>query len=270
MNFWFGKMMGAAMGFVSGGPLGSFIGLVSGHILDKFFSDSILGGQSSLNFANKESVQQVFFQATFRFMGRLAKADGRVSEAEIQAANQVMERMSLASDKRQIAIQYFNQGKDPAYDLNQDLNQLRVVLREHQELVQVFMEIQLSVAYADGELSNNEKSLFLQLCRSLDVSRFQFEWINSRVKASQGWGRYRQQASYGTAKNELSRAYQVLGVEASASSAEIKKAYRKLMSQHHPDKLIAQGLPEEMMRIAKEKTQEIQTAYDLINKARKA
>lgn len=270
MSFWFGKMMGAAVGFVSGGPLGSFIGLVSGHILDKFFSETVAGGQASLDFANKGAVQQIFFQATFRFMGRLAKTDGRVSEAEIQAANQVMERMSLASDKRQIAIQYFNQGKDPAYDLSQDLNQLRVVLRSHQELLQVFMEIQLSVAYADGDLSNNEKQQFAKLCRSLDISRFQFEWINSRVKATQGWGRYRQQSSRGSATSELARAYQVLGVDASVSRTELKHAYRKLMSQHHPDKLVAQGLPEEMMKIAKEKTQEIQTAYDLINKARKA
>jgi DnaJ like chaperone protein len=101
------------------------------------------------------------------------------------------------------------------------------------------------------------------------VSALQFELIHNRVRASQEQFRGRFNDQFQHSGNELKVAYGVLGVTENATDAELKKAYRRLMSQHHPDKLVAKGLPEEMMRIAKEKTQEIQTAYDKVKKSRK-
>ncbi|MAK90307.1 MAG: co-chaperone DjlA [Oceanospirillaceae bacterium] len=277
-KFWAGKLIGALIGFVSGGPFGLLVGAFAGHLFDQALSKVLLGQAAvASGSAGRAQIQQVFFRATFRVMGRLAKADGRVSEQEIDAASHIMNQMGLSGPQRQAAINFFTEGKNPQLNLASDLSMLRNLFTQRTELAQMFMEIQLSVAYADGKLSVEERKLFDKLCRDLGISVFQFEWIHGRIQAamnsgSRGYssgyqGRPGQQNS-GSAV-QLKNAYAVLGVKADASDDELKKAYRKLMSQHHPDKLIAKGLPEEMMKLAKEKTQEIQTAYDLVRKARK-
>ncbi len=273
MNFWFGKAMGAVIGLFSGGPFGLLVGAFAGHLFDQTLGKVLLGHEpasASGSRNERAQVQQVFFRATFRVMGRLAKADGRVSEQEIDAASHIMDQMGLTGPQRNNAIQFFTEGKDPDVDLMPDLNRLRELFAQRAGLAQMFLEIQLSVAYADGRLSIEERRLFDRICRALDIGAFQFEWINGRVQAAMRGAGQRQQHSRPGAQpqSQLRDAYTVLGVTPEATDDELKKAYRRLMSQHHPDKLVAKGLPEEMMKLAKEKTQEIQTAYDLVRKAR--
>ncbi|MEN9465512.1 MAG: hypothetical protein RL217_1693 [Pseudomonadota bacterium] len=263
MKFWYGKVIGALLGLiVARSFLGVVIGVVLGHFFDKYVSKKAQGGLSAQDQA--QQIRHYFFRATFRFMGRLAKADGRVSEAEIAAASHVMQLMRLEGKQRQVAIEYFAQGKDPKTDLDGDLFVLKNLFRARQDLLVMFLEIQLSVAYADGELSRNERLVLDSLRVALGVPEFHFEAIHQRVLAAMR-GSY--QAQNNNAE-QLKNAYAVLGVDERINDADLKKAYRKLMSQHHPDKLVAKGLPEEMMTLAKEKTQAIQTAYDLIVKAR--
>jgi len=281
MKIWLGKITGATFGLFSGGPFGIIIGLIAGHLFDQFIERNILGEVSpqanSTDSTLQLQIQQVFFRTTFRVMGRIAKADGRVSTEEIAAAKHIMSQMGLNDDMRQQAIQYFNEGKDEGFDLAPDLRRLKEALNHQASLSQMFLEIQLSVAYSDGKLALEERRVLDRICRDLGISAFQFEWIHSRVKAAiaGGWNansRSNSQGSQGrrSPASDVATAYAVLGVKADISDIDLKKEYRKLMSQNHPDKLVAKGLPAEMMKLAKEKTQDIQTAYDKVRQARKA
>ncbi|WP_299735259.1 co-chaperone DjlA [uncultured Endozoicomonas sp.] len=265
-------LIGALIGFMTGGPFGAILGAFVGSWISK----NILGGQGGpsrfgASAAYRQKAQTAFFRATFLVMGRIAKADGRVSEYEIEAAQAIMNNMRLSESQRQMAIELFNEGKKPSSDIEGALQDFRQVAGAN-TLIPMFLEIQLAAAYADGSLSPSEQAVFRQVCAILGVGSFAFDQIHRRFIAQR---EYYQQRSYqsGSAQHpsgmSLKQAYDVLGVSESASDSEVKRAYRKLMSEHHPDKLVAKGLPEEMMEVAKEKTQEIQGAYDQIRVARK-
>jgi DnaJ like chaperone protein len=265
---WWGKLVGGALGFASFGPLGALLGAALGHTIDKSIKD-LEARQDGLNFDKHEDIQAAFFTATFSIMGHVAKADGRVTDAEIKNARQIMLKMQLNEDQKKLAIQLFNQGKASDFDLRAVTSQFRKTCGRRANLLLMFMEIQLSTARADAELHHEEQSVLLRIAEYLGFQRRQFEQILARVSAEQAYSRF-QSSDFKAADNEqtLAAAYSLLGVSETCSDAELKKAYRKLMSQHHPDKLVSKGLPEEMMKLATEKTQEIKDAYERIRKYR--
>jgi len=121
MNFWFGKAMGAVIGLFSGGPFGLLVGAFAGHLFDQTLGKVLLGHEPSAASGSRNEraqVQQVFFRATFRVMGRLAKADGRVSEQEIDAASHIMDQMGLTGPQRNNAIQFFYRRQRPGCGFN--------------------------------------------------------------------------------------------------------------------------------------------------------
>jgi len=137
----------------------------------------------------------------------------------------------------------------------------------------MFLEIQIQVAFSDGDLDTKEREVLHTIAKLLGYSARQLDNLLEMIIASAAFnqqsGQSHQQFNGGNASTnagQLANAYKILGVSKEDSKGEIKKAYRKLMSQHHPDKLIAKGLPPAMMEAAKEKTQDIQAAYDLISK----
>ena len=266
-------LIGVLTGFTYGGIFGAFLGGFIGSWVNRKLFGGVgpagLGGSSQ----QRQRAQTAFFKATFMAMGRVAKADGRVSEHEIDAANAIMTNMRLSPAQRQEAISLFNEGKSPSSDITTVLQEFRRVAGSS-TLIPMFLEIQLSAAYADGSLSPAEQAVFKQMCSHLGVGSFVFEKIHQRFQAQRNYyqqGGYQQQGAgfNRTSVSGLKQAYMVLGVEPESSDAEVKRAYRKLMSQHHPDKLVAKGLPEEMMEVAKEKAQEIQGAYDQVREYRK-
>lgn len=261
---WWGKLIGGAFGFMLGGPLGAILGAVLGHNFDRGLERLKLeyaGGS-----ADPERIQAAFFTATFSIMGHIAKADGRVSEREIALARQVMAHMRLNEEQKRAAIGLFNQGKQPDFPLDAALAQFRRECHRRRQLLQMFLEIQIFTALADGELHATERAALLHIADQLGFSRADFERLVAMVRAQQHFAGGA--AGAPPARGSLSDAYAVLGVSRNASNDEVKRAYRRLMNQHHPDKLVAKGLPEEMMEIAKEKSQEIRAAYDRIREAR--
>lgn len=266
---WWGKVIGGALGFMLGGPLGALLGAALGHNFDRGLGMVLRGGGAAAG--DTERVQAAFFTATFSVMGHVAKADGRVSETEIALARQVMAQMRLSAEQKAAAIRLFNEGKQADFPLEGVLEQFRRETHRRRHLIQMFLEIQIYTAFADGVLQDIERSTLLHICNRLGYSRLQFEQLVAMVQAQQQFaGAAGGPGRGGPAPKgaSLEDAYAVLGVQRQASDAEVKKAYRRLMNQHHPDKLVAKGLPEEMMEMAKQKTQEIRAAYDRIREAR--
>lgn len=250
-------LLGAAVGLFSGGFWGIFFGGFVGYLVGRGLSSVV----SAVN------PQEAFFKATFSAMGKLAKADGRVTETEIQFARDVMAQMRLDESRKRQAIAYFTEGKEADFDLDKVIKPLAILLKNKPTVKLMFVEIQLQAAMADGEVSDSELLIIDQICRQLDFGADSVEEVIARVKAQRD---FYQHGQAGVDSSVLLKdAYAVLGVSDSASDAEVKKAYRRQMSQHHPDKLVSKGLPEEMVELAKEKSQEIQAAYERIKAARK-
>lgn len=261
---WWGKVIGGAFGFALVGPLGALLGAAIGHSFDKGLKG--LEEMGDLG-PDQERIQAAFFTATFSVMGHLAKADGRVSESEIELARQTMDRMQLNDDQKKAAINLFNEGKAGSFDFQATVSQLKQECGRRTNLLRMFMEIQLSTALADGELHPSEQSLLMDMANLLGFHRRQFEELLAMATAQSRFSQFGQNQTK-TNQSRLAEAYRLLGVDKECSDTELKKAYRKLISQHHPDKLVSKGLPEEMMKIATEKTREIKEAYELIKQHR--
>ncbi len=263
---WWGKAIGGTFGFMLGGPLGALIGASVGH----HFDAGLTGVEARYGSpGDQERTQAAFFTATFSVMGHLAKADGKVTRDELDLARSVMERMQLNAELRQAAERLFSEGKATGFPLDEVLEQFRRECHRRKNLVRMFVEIQLHAAYADGVVHPAERHILEHICGVLRISSFEFRGLEALVRAGQRMGGQGADPS-ASGKLPLEDAYDILNVSAQASDAEVKRAYRRLMSRHHPDKLVAKGLPEEMMKMATEKTQEIRAAYECVRKARAA
>lgn len=258
MNWTF-KIIGMIVGAVLFGPLGLMLGFLFGHLLDQ--RTFVLTHPQ-----NASSVQTLFFNSTFRVMGYMAKSDGRVSENEITKARHIMAQMRLDDRMKQEAIRLFNEGKEPSFNVSEALLSLKQACARQPSLLRIFLEIQLQMASADGGLLSDEKRrAFQYICQQLGIMNFNFDPFES-IFGARKHGEYQQryQQHTHTRYSDLGDAYRTLGVSQTAQQSEIKKAYRRLMSQNHPDKLIAKGLPPEMIQVATQKTQQIKSAYERI------
>ena len=272
MASWTGKVVGGLLGLFAGGPVGAALGVLLGHQYDAGSGDSAAGPRLSA-----AQIGEHFFRATFRVMGHVAKSDGRVSEQEIQAARSVMAELRLSPEQVREAIACFTDGKTPQFHLDAALDELRRVCHGYPQLVRVFLEIQLRAALAGNDLSGSARPLLQRVAGRLGVSGLELAHMEEvlRIRAGSfragGAGAGAGAGSAGMRPGDdrtLVAAYRVLEVEVSASNDEVTKAYRRQLSRHHPDKLKANGLPESMIEHAKQRTQQIIEAWELIKDKR--
>ncbi len=256
---WWGKALGGAFGFMIGGPLGALMGIAFGHNFDRGMNSL---GDAGWQVGSQDRVQAAFFTATFSVMGYIAKADGKVTRDEIRLAESVMGHLGLTAEMRESARKLFNEGKSGDFPIDEILDQFKKETRRRGTLIQMFLEIQLQAAYADGVMHPAEKQVLHHICGRLGIPIAQFDRLEEMLKAGFGSGGYR------SPQAPIEDAYAILGVGKSVSDVELKKAYRRLMSQHHPDKLVAKGLPDEMIKDATEKTQQIKLAYERVKESR--
>lgn len=267
---WIGKVAGALLGYALARLPGALIGLILGHQFDRGMSPRgrrrSRGGGSGGARAGSSERQRVFFETTFTVMGHLAKVDGRVSEADIAAARQVMRRMQLGEREMRLAMDLFNSGKRPDHPVDEDIERLRRHCVGQRQLLITFLEIQVDLALNKGSITSPEHALLGRIAEGLGLSLLELVRIETLLRA-------RRRFTGGSPsppprESALEKAYGVLGVPATASDREVKTAYRRLMNQHHPDKQVARGLPEAMLEMAKERTGEIRAAYETVRDSR--
>jgi DnaJ like chaperone protein len=292
-----GKIVGAFFGFLLlRNIVGALIGLYLGHLFDRAVK----------RFANKQNVEQwlssgdskqaIFFYTTFSVMGHVAKASGNVTPEHIQTANEFMTHMGLSKEQVAEAKEAFREGKSLGFPIKKKINLFKQYFGKRQDLCQFFIEIQIQTAYSDSILEPAEYELLLNIAKQLGFTkrhlgqlivmweaelRFQnykkdqqqknrkYERRRANSSSSDSGDHRRQNNTRDISSPSVADAYALLGISENETTKEIKRAYKRLMSQNHPDKLVAKGLPPEMMEVAKQKTQDIQSAYEIIKKARK-
>lgn len=240
MSIW-GKILGGAAGFAIGGPLGALIGAVGGHFVDRLKSDSE-GGRE-----NQKSV--TFTIAVIVLGAKMAKADGHVTPDEVSAFKEVFR---VPPDEMKNVSRIFNQARRDSAGYEMYARQVAGMFKDDPAVLEELLWCLAYIAKADGHIHPGE----LQFLRGVsDIFGFDQATVE-RVTA------------IAMSDSETDDPYVILGMPRSASDDEIKAAHRKLVIEHHPDKLIAQGLPEEFVEIANQKLAAINAAFDKIKQER--
>ena len=263
---WFGKIIGGTIGFVTvGGPLGAIAGAAIGHhLFDKQprairsgtfgpgnfgpGTTGVPGGTAERNRA--EERQATFFLALFSILGKLAKADGRVTREQGEAVVSFLDRMGVTGRQRSFAIRVFNEAKDSRYSVEEFARQFAEITRDQPDLRSSLMDMLYETALATRELHPREEEMINSVASILGISAAELRAIRDRHMGG---------ADY---------AFSVLGLTPEASDEEIRRTYRQLVHEYHPDRIVAQGMPQEFVEYAGERFQEIQRAWDTIRNER--
>ena len=265
---WFGKIVGGTLGLMMGGPLGAIGGAALGHYFVDKPEEEVSGRRGASGpggfgrsfggfgrgafggFTTLERIQATYFVAVFSILGKIAKADGVVSKAEGDLVLRFIDQMGLQGRERQFAIDVFNEAKSSRYSVEELAGQLFQISAGRREIHLNFIDMLYQVAVADGKLHSTEEQMILRVAR---VLRLQDSTVESVKRKYQ---------------NTSEAAYRALGVTPKATDDEVRTAYRKLVSENHPDRVIAKGMPEEFVQFATRRFQEIQDAYDTIKRER--
>ncbi|WP_115719937.1 co-chaperone DjlA [Gallaecimonas mangrovi] len=257
-----GRIVGLLLGLAFARLPGAVLGFVVGWWFDKALKRDFNGAGFGKvwNRLDEAGRERIFFHTSFAVMGHLAKAKGRVREEDIAAASGLMDRLGLKGEKRRAAQEAFREGKSPGYPLEASVSALGEALAGQRELLQLFMEIQVALALADGNLQVEERRVLERVRKSLGLPERMLEGLIRMAKAGQAFTKAPEQSRYA----RINDAYELLGLSRDADMQTVRRAYKKAMAEHHPDKLMAKGLPPEMQELAKERAQAIQAAYQQI------
>jgi len=233
-----------------------------------FFAASIyerftILGPGAINPLGSGKRKSGFLETVFLLMGALAKADGRVSEEEVAHTENIFAQLGLSTGHREQAIALFKQGAAADFNFDATLNKFIEVCGSTRSLRQALLAYLITLAFADGEFHASEEKLLEQIAARLSFDQEAFRQLLDMIRNQNHFA-----GGKVPTQNALETAYKALGVKENDSDQDIKKAYRRLMSQNHPDKLMGQGMPEDIIKMATERSKEIQKAYELIKQQR--
>ncbi|HZD53757.1 MAG TPA: co-chaperone DjlA, partial [Woeseiaceae bacterium] len=250
-------LIGAFIGFLFARLHGLIIGAALGYALSWYVQNKVIGSLRVL--------QSQLLETTFSIMGALCKADRVVTRDEIKTAENVFDRLHLSGEQREAAKAAFNRGKASGFDVDAAADAFAQVARGRAPLIQLFLQVQLMAVAADGNVHPAEHEMLVRVARRLGLTERDVMQLEALLRATSAGP---SAAGSSPPRQRLDDAYAALGLSPNASAVEIKRAYRRLMSRNHPDKLASRGLPESMREIAEERSREINAAYDLIKEAR--
>ena len=250
--------IGAIIGLFASGPAGLLVGGIIGYLASIALQRTVLGG---LRVAQTELIESVF-----AVMGALCKADSVVTRDEIKTVEQIFGMLRLTDEQRRLAKSAFSEGKQPHFGLDAAVDRFVAISRGRAPLVQLFLQLQCMAVAADGHVHPAEHAILVRVAVRLGLTEGDVAQLESLLRAATG------SAAGGPSgrppQDRLADAYAALDVTPNSAPADIKRAYRKLISKNHPDKLAARGLPESMRAVAEERSREINAAYDLIKSSR--
>jgi DnaJ like chaperone protein len=246
---WFGKILGGSIGMAIGGPLGAILGAGLGHT---FVDARATGPTGGVRLSSQETRQAVFFTTVFAMLGKMAKADGRVSKEEIAVVERfIAERLRGDPRARELAIGIFNQAKTDPTPFEAYAQQFGDLFSDQRDVRVMLFQLLFTLAMADGTLHPAEARLLEEALGPLRLPRDLYDDLRGRTP-------------------DVDRFYSVLGVSAEASDADVKRAYRKAARDFHPDTIVSKGLPEEFTTFAETKFKEVTEAYEKIMDHRRA
>ena len=244
MHIW-GTIAGGILGYLIIGWPGILLGGAIGYIFDK---------RRSRVKQSHELREGLYIEAIFSVLGYVAKADGRVSPQEIYYAERAMQSMELNPQQKEMAVRYFRRGKSPDFDFEGVMQKFAKKLGRNTNLKRIFLGIQLEAALADGHLGKEEERVIYRIADILGIQRQVVEIILSRYQVGEQGQRAPETAA-------TDQDYELLGLTRNAKLNDVKRAYRRKISQYHPDKLVAKGLPDEMMKYANSMSEKLNSAY---------
>lgn len=246
---WIGKLLGGALGFAMGGPLGAILGAAVGHGFD--WSTRNMRLEYSGRIRPVERAQLTFFVATFSMLSKLSEADGYVSPEEMKVIDAFMrDDLGIDSESKEAAVRIFSTARSSPQSFEDFALQFYSEFHERPQLLLMLIDILVRVAVADGSLSPRKEQMIRSAVSIFAIPEAQFAAILARHSL------------------KIDRYYRVLGSAREDSDGEIKRRYRRLVNEYHPDKIASKGLPEEFSRYASEKFREIQDAYDHVRSER--
>ncbi len=246
---WLGKVIGGAIGFALGGPIGAVAGAVFGHHFDHDEHDMI--DHESIALSNNEKAQMAFFVAVFSMLGKMAAADGNVCDKEIDTVDLFMKKdLQLNSESRNAAMSIFKAAAISQDSFESFATQFYMQFASQPRFVEILLDVLLRVSSADGRLSEEEEGLLLAAVRILHYRSEDYLKLKSKY--------FGQSDQY----------HAILGCDRQDSDEFVKKQYRKLVNEYHPDKIASKGLPEQFSKFAADKFMEIREAYEMVKKER--
>lgn len=243
---WLGKIVGGTLGFALGGPLGAIAGAALGHTFDATDNQ-----YPRARLSYHEEAQMTFFVATFSMLAKVAHADGRISPEEIQAVEDFMaNELNLTPESKRFAVEIFETAINSPMAFQDFAGQFYHQFHNQPRLLDLMIDVLLRLSVADGALSDSEEKLISSAARTFRFSEQKYNELKARYAP------------------DFEKYYAILGIHSRASDDEIKRQYRRLVKEYHPDKIASKGLPEEFNKFANDKFREIQDAYDAVKQER--